>query len=283
MKLKHSKLRNPSILFELLVRQITTDTLGNKDSKAVDILKKHYNKTNIAKEYRIYKTLSEAKNLSESKASTIINIAIEAYKKINKAALKREKYNLISDIKEAYNLDEFFKSKIDNYKTLASIYMLFEVTDSSTINPEKEAQYRFAILESISAKEDKKEKDLILEKYESFDKGTKALVYKLLISKYNEKYVDFDNNQKNLLKEYITNISTSDKLREYVNNEYTKVTKEINKVSIDFADDVRKVKLAEVLSYIEPVPKNKQVCEKDVHNLLSYYELLKEFKQLKMK
>jgi hypothetical protein len=283
MKLKHSKLRNPSILFELLVRQITTDTLGNKDSKAVDILKKHYNKTNIAKEYRIYKTLSEAKNLSESKALTIINVAIEAYKKINKASLKKEKYSLISDIKEVYNLDEFFKSKIENYKTLASIYMLFEITDSSTINPEKEAQYRFTILESISAKEDKKEKDVILEKYESFDKGTKALVYKLLISKYNEKYVDFDNNQKNLLKEYITNISTSDTLREYVNNEYSKVAKELNKISKESADEVRKVKLSEVLNYIEPVPNNKQVCEKDVHNLLSYYELLKEFKQLKAK
>ena len=63
MKLKHNKLRNTGLLFELLVRQITTDTLNNKESKAVDILKKNFNNTLIAKEYRIYKALLSSKNL----------------------------------------------------------------------------------------------------------------------------------------------------------------------------------------------------------------------------
>jgi len=281
MKLKHNKLRNPSILFELLVRQITTDTLNDKDSKAVDILKKHYNKTNISKEYRIYKTISEAKNLSEAKAEALINIAIDSHKKINKNALKREKYNLIADIKAAYNIDEFFKSKVENYKTLASIYMLLEMRDSEIVDPEKEATYRFTIIESISASPTKKEVDPILEQYDSYDKGTKALVYKILIQKFNDKYSDLDNNQKNLLKEYITNISTSEKLREYVNEEYIKVKKDIIKNAEIVNDEVRKIKLQEIVNFITLVPDNKQVCEKDIHNLLSYYELLKEFNQIK--
>ena len=280
MKLKHNKLRNTSILFELLVRQITTDTLSNKDSKAVDILKKHYNKTNIAKEYKIYKTLAEAKNLSEAKATALINIAIEAYNSLNKNALKREKYSLIADIKESYNIDEFFKAKVDNYKTLASIYMLFEMKDSNLVDIEKESQYRFTIMESISNVESKKEKDPVLEQYQTYDKGTKALIYKLLIQKFNEKYSYLGEDQKNLLKEYITNISTSDKLREYVNEEFSRVKKSLNKITSNLKDEVRKVKLTEVSNFIELVPENKQVCEKDIHNLLSYYSLINEFNSI---
>jgi hypothetical protein len=280
MKLKHNKLRNTSILFELLVRQITTDTLNNKDSKAVDILKKHYNKTNIAKEYKIYKTLSEAKNLSEAKATELINIAIDAYNSLNKNALKREKYSLIADIKENYNIDDFFKAKVDNYKTLASIYMLFEMKDSKVVDVEKEAQYRFTIMESISTVHSKKEIDPILEQYQSYDKGTKALIYKLLIQKFNEKYSYLSEDQKVLLKEYITNISTSEKLREFVNEEYEKVKKSLEKISSNIKDEVRKVKLLEISNFIEKVPDNKQVCEKDIHNLLNYYALINEINQV---
>ena len=280
MKLKHNKLRNPAILFELLVRQITTDTLNNRESKSVDILKRHYNNTQIAKEFKIYKTLYEAKNLSEAKASILINSAIQAYSKLNKTTLRKAKYDLIADIRESYNLEEFFKSKVNNYKTLASIYMLFETVNSDIVDPEIESKYRFTIMESICENPNKNAKDSLLEEYNSYDKGTRSLVYKLLIQKFNEKYSDLDDNQKSLLKEYITNISTSDSLREYVNTEITKVKKGIKKQAASLKDEARKVKLNEVCNFIEEIPENKQVCEKDIHNLLYYYELLKEFKQV---
>ena len=281
MKLKHNKLRNPAILFELLVRQITTDTLNNRESKSVNILKRHYNNTQIAKEFKIYKTLYEAKNLSEAKASILINSAIQAHSKLNKTTLRKAKYDLIADIKENYNLEEFFKSKVNNYKTLASIYMLFETVNSDIADPEVESKYRFTIMESICENPNKNPKDTLLEEYNSYDKGTRSLVYKLFIQKFNEKYSDLDDNQKSLLKEYITNISTSDSLREYVNSEITKVKKDIKKESASLKDEARKVKLNEVCNFIEEIPENKQVCEKDIHNLLYYYELLKEFNQIK--
>ena len=40
MLIKHSKFKNTGILFELLVRQITADTLSGKNSEATNILKK---------------------------------------------------------------------------------------------------------------------------------------------------------------------------------------------------------------------------------------------------
>jgi len=276
MKLKHNKLRNPAILFELLVRQITTDTLNNKESEAVGILKKHYNGTPIAKEFNIYKTLYEAKNLSEVKANILIEAGIQAYSKLNKTSLRKAKYSLVSDIKERYNLEEFFKAKVDNYKTLASIYMLFESTGLDNFDPNVNAKYKFSILESMCATGAKDNKDALLEEYNSYDKGTKSLVYKLLIQKFNEKYSHLNDNQKTLLKEYITNISTSQNLREYVNKEINFVKKEIKKHTKGLKDEVRKVKLDEVCNFIEEIPENKQVCEKDIHNLLYYYEMLKE-------
>jgi hypothetical protein len=283
MNLKHNKIRNTGILFELLVRQITTDTLNNKESKAVDILKKHYNGTQVAKEFKIYKTLANAKNLSEAKANVIINAAVDAYRKLNRTELKTQKYALISDIKENYNINEFFKAKVENYKTLASIYMLFEMDRSNKVDPETEVKYRFAIMEDICASYAKEEKDTIIEEYNSYDKGTKALVYKLLIQKFNEKYSDLDDNQKNLLKEYISNISTTEKLKEYMNGEFVKVRTKLGKYAKSMNDEVRKVKLAEVMNFIEEIPSNRQICEKDIHNLLYYYELIKEFKQIESK
>jgi hypothetical protein len=283
MNLKHNKIRNTGILFELLVRQITTDTLNNKESKAVDILKKHYNGTQVAKEFKIYKTLANAKNLSEAKANVIINAAVDAYRKLNRTELKTQKYALISDIKENYNINEFFKAKVENYKTLASIYMLFEMDRSNKVDPETEVKYRFAIMEDICASYAKEEKDTIIEEYNSYDKGTKALVYKLLIQKFNEKYSDLDDNQKNLLKEYISNISTTEKLKDYMNGEFVKVRTKLGKYAKSMTDEVRKVKLAEVMNFIEEIPSNRQICEKDIHNLLYYYELIKEFKQIESK
>ena len=212
MKLKHNKLRNTGLLFELLVRQITSDTLNNKESKAVDILKKNFNNNLIAKEYKIYKALTSSKNLSETKGNIVIDAAIQAHKKLNKNILNRQKYELISQIKENYNLDDFFKTKIENYKTLASVYMLFEISQSDRVDPEKEVKYKFTIMEDICGSSKEVSKDPILKEYETYDRGTKALVYKLMIQKFNEKYVNLNEQQKNLLKQYISNISTPETL-----------------------------------------------------------------------
>ena len=59
-KLKHSKIKNTSILFELLTRQITADVLANKSTKTVKIVKEFFNeKTELGKELQLYKILSE--------------------------------------------------------------------------------------------------------------------------------------------------------------------------------------------------------------------------------
>ena len=84
MKIKHSKFKNPGILFELLVRQITADTLKGSDSPAIDIIKKYFVKTELGREYKLYETILKSKVLTESVANIFISTALDNSKKFNK-------------------------------------------------------------------------------------------------------------------------------------------------------------------------------------------------------
>jgi hypothetical protein len=83
MGIKHSKYRNTGILFELLVRQTTSDLLNNQDSKAVKILKKHFTNTELGKEYSLYSAFVTSPKLSEARAEILISTILEQYKKLS--------------------------------------------------------------------------------------------------------------------------------------------------------------------------------------------------------
>lgn len=279
MTLKHSKFRNTGIIFELLVRQIASDTLSNKESKAVNILKRYFRKGELANEHKVYNILYTAKILSESKAESLINSALEVSKKLNKSILRREKYNLIKEIKSIYGLENFFKAKIDNYKVLASIYNLIESSnDTKFTNPSQIVNNKCVLLEHITKKkvDDKKMNNLILEEYSNIDKETRLLSYKILIERFNSKYDSLDNSQKEVLKEYINNISNTNNLKEYINNKNVLLKKELTKLSKKIKDQVITIKLHEVISLIKPIDKTTNVKDEDIINLLQYLQLVKE-------
>lgn len=280
MKIKHNKLRNTYLIYEMLVRQITTDTLNNKDSKALPILKKYFNNTELAKEYKIYSSVCSIKEITEAKANAILESAISSYKKVNKNKVRIEKYNLISEIKQNYDINEFFKPKIDNYKVIASMFLLLEGENSNYINPSEHSKYKFTILESLSLTKEDSEKDDIFEQFSNMDKGSRALVYKIMINNFNEKYKGLDGRQKSLLKEYINNISTPDRFKSYINEEIAAVKSEIKRHIDKITEDTRKIKLEELYNILTPIDEHKKVTEDNMHNLLSYYELLKELENV---
>ena len=143
MKIKHSKYKNTGILFELLVRQITADTLKGAESKAIDLLKEYFVKTELGREYKLYESIIKSKVLNEGRANIFISTILENSKKFNRSTLRKEKYNLINEIKKHYNLESFFGSKISNYKQIAAIYTLIEshnakeVTNLDQVNDNK--------------------------------------------------------------------------------------------------------------------------------------------------
>jgi hypothetical protein len=279
MNIKHSKYKNTGILFELLVRQITADTLSGKDSKATNILKKYFVKTELGREYKLYETITKHKNLTEGKAEVVINSVIESSKNLNRGALKRQKYNLIQEISKHYNLEEFFKTKLPNYKSYAALYTLVEIYNSELLsNPDQIISNKIAILENLTTKQvdKKKVEDDLLTEFQSYDKDLRILTYKVLLEKFNGKYASLNDNQKTVLKEFINSVDSTPKLRDFYNTKITEIkatlTKQVKKVT----DKAIQIKLNEVNNMLTPLGKTANVGNDDLVNLLQYYELLEE-------
>ena len=277
MKPKHSKYKNTGILFELLTRQITSETISHTPPKAVGILQKFFgNDSTLLKQYQIYHALLNKRFEKDASATVLIETLNGAYSKLNKSALRRERYNLVREIKDTYNIEDFFKAKIPNYKIYASVYNLLENKEA---NPLSIVNSKVAILEHITNKNlpNKPKKEMVMEEYEKFDKETRALTYKMLMEKFNDKYSGLADNQRTLLKEYVYNVSNSPKLKAFLNEEINKVKAEIETLA-ENTDQVTKIKLNEVKSLIKPLCKKSSVHDDNVINLLNYYELVNELK-----
>jgi hypothetical protein len=274
MIIKHSKYKNTGILFELLVRQITSDTLSGKDSKATNILKKYFVKTELGREYKLYETLTKHKNLSEGKAEIIINTVIDTSKNLNRGALKRQKYNLIKEISKHYNLEEFFKTKLPNYKTYASLYTLVEIYNSEHLSsPDQIISNKIAILESLTTKQINKQKvkDDLINEFQTYDKDLRILTYKVLLEKFNGKYASLNDNQKIVLKEFINSVDSTPKLKEFYNSKVGEIKKEISILSTKVTDKAIKIKLNEVSNMLTPLTKTSSIGNDNLVNLLHYY------------
>lgn len=278
MKIKHSKYKNTGILFELLTRQITSDTISGGNNKALSILKKYFNsKTELLKEYKIYNTLSTKSYQDENKATILVNTLIEAHSKLNRSQLRREKYNLIKELKSTYDLNDFFKAKITNYKTMASIYNLTENKDATPLSI---VDSKVQLIEHLIKPTEKVKKNVVMENYNNEDKNTRLLTQKILLEKFNEKYKGLGENQKILLQEYVNAVSNSPSLKTYINSEIKDVKKQLTKYSKTITDQVIKIKIDEAQNLIKPLCKKSSVHDDNVSNLLNYYELVNELKSI---
>ena len=278
MKVKHSKYKNTGILFELLTRQITSDTISGGSNKALSILKKYFNsKSELLKEYKIYNALSTKSYQDENKATILVNTLIEAHNKLNRSQLRREKYNLIKELKSTYDLNDFFKAKITNYKTMASIYNLTENKDATPLSI---VDSKVQLIEHLTTPSEKVKKNVVMETYNHEDKNTRLLTQKILLEKFNEKYKGLGENQKVLLQEYVNAVSNSPSLKTYINSEIKDVKKQLTKYSNIVTDQVVKIKIDEASNMIKPLCKKSSVHDDNVSNLLNYYELVNELKSI---
>ena len=282
MNIKHSKYKNTGILFELLVRQITADTLSGENSKASSILKKYFVKTELGKEYKLYETVLKHNSLTEGKAEIIFNTVIETSKTLNRGVLKRQKYNLINDIKQHYNLNEFFKTQLPNYKTQAALYTLIEIYNSDQLsNPDQIINNKVCLLEHLTTTPVSKEKvkDDLLEEFTSYDKDIRILTYRVLLEKFNEKYTSLNNMQKDILKEFITSVDNTPRLKEFYNQTIDKIKNELNDLSQGVKDKAVQIKLVEINKLLNPLDKISRVNNDDLVNLLQYCQLLEELQK----
>jgi len=279
--LKHSKFKNTGVLFELLVRQVASDTLNNVDSKSIPILKKYFSKsTELAKELELYQTLVKERFANEEKAKALIEAVLSARVKLNQTALNRQKYNLIKEIKSTYVLEDFFKSKINNYKVLASAFKLFEFSVAD--NPTEIVTNKYTLIEHITSKQSQKTKLPVTEvsAFTEQNKDVRLLAYKILVDKFNAKYSALNESQKNLLRQYINNVSDSSELRDFLTLESVHVRKALRSLTAKVSDKVTKIKLTEVANLLKQIESTKSVKDSHVLNLLRYHELIKELNKI---
>ena len=284
MKLKHSKFRNTGLIFELLVKQVASDTLNNRESAAVSIIKKYYaGKTSLAKEYRLYEFITKNKNVSQSRAEAIISTITEVSRKLDQTTLKKQKYDLISDIKASYNLDEFFGIQVRDYKALAALYCLLEAQNNSElVDPQVLVDNKTTILEHLTEAPQSEEdvKDTLIEEYSKYEKDLRLLTFKILLEKFNDNYKDLLPQQKRILKEFITSVSSGTRLRNIVNEELSQIFEEVKSLAFRVKDEVVKIKLDEIAKTIKPLSNKDKINDSHLVNLMQYYELIEELKSL---
>ncbi len=284
MKVKHSKYKNTGLIFELLVKQIASDTLSRKDSPAVSILKKFYaGKSSLAKEYKLYEFISKNNNVTPLKAEAILSTITEISRKLDQAAIKKQKYELIAEIKTHYNVDEFFAIQVRDYKALAALYCLLETQNNAeNVDPSSLIENKTTILEHLTSRAQNEEdvKDTLIEEYSKYDKDLRLLTFKILLEKFNDNYKDLLPEQKNILKEFITSVNSTTRLRTIVNEELEKIAKRVEEMSQKVSDQVIKIKLEEVKKAIRPLSNKEKIGDTHLVNLMQYYELVHELETI---
>ena len=279
-RFKHSKLRNTGLLFEFLLRQVTVDVLNKKkESPALKIIKSQFNEhTEMGKELALYNMLVTKKFKSDKKADFFLSEVIRQRGRLNNTSLRREKYNVIASIKDHYNVNQLFSSKVPNYKVFASIYKLFE--GISELSADEKTESYFIIIENVTTLKSKKERSYIPEDFK--DKDLRILSYKTLLEKFNKKYTNLSDEQKLVLKEYISNISNTNNFSVFVERQRPKLKNKLNNKVTKIKDKVLRIKLKESINCVNKfcLNESKQTDDNSVVQLLRYYELDKELSKI---
>ena len=281
-KIKHSKIKNTGLLFEILTRQVTADILDGRESKSVNLLKKYFNEnTALGKEKELYDILLTNSYKDERRAEKLLEAVVKTRQRISNKELKLEKYNLIKEISETFTAKDFFNTRVSNYKTLASIYKLFLAeTTKIDFNPKQVVDTRFTILEGITSKPKTAKPSQISETLRKEERDTQLLSYEILVDKFNKKYSNLSESQKSLLKEYINNVSNSNSFGEFINEEIIKVVNELKPLLKKVNDKVVKIKLTEAINQAKNFTTKSVVRDNQVVTLMRYYELIKELKDV---
>ena len=282
--MKHSKYKNTGMLFELLTRQVTSDVLNNQEnSPALKIIKESFKKGSaLKKELVLYNTLLNEKYKKDDRAQYLVDVVLNERSKINNTTLRKQKYNLIKEIKSNYNLENFFKTKINNYTPLAAIYKLFE-HDIKKSSAADIVRNKYTIVEHIVGNNIKPTKSAnILSEYSTQDKDLRLLSYKILVDKFNEKYDGtLSRSQKALLKEYVNNGNNPKNMKTYIDGKLPKIKSALEISSKRIGDDVTRIKINEVINQIDKISSSKTVKDNHVLSLMRVYGLIKEVKDVK--
>lgn len=286
-KIKHSKFKNTGILFEMLVRQVAADTMHGRNTKALPIIKRHFKSgTELGKELQLYTSLQNEEFKTETSAQKFLQACVTARKSLNESALRRQKYNLIKEISDSFIVENFFKARVSNYAILASIFKLFEYAEVD--NPAQIVRSKSTLVEHVLRNVlnnpiKVKKGNIVKEQYAVQPKDVRLLSYKMLIDKFNDKYKGLNESQKNILRQYINNVTNTVSLKEFIQSEIPIISKELSRNARRVGSKVIKIKLEEVTNMLNGISKSSSIQDRHILTLLKYHELIKELKNVEIK
>ena len=288
MNIKHNKIKNTGILFELLVRKVASDVLdGKSDSFAVKIMREHFHsKSELGKELQLYRSFFNTPTLSEVKAFNMVDLVLEKRKTLNEKVLNSQKFLLIKEIKEHCDLKQFMSGRVASYKIHASIYKLFEslkLEDNNISELNEIVSSKFAIVEHLQGLH--KEENIIKEsEYTQIIKQQpeeiRHLSYKFLLENFNNTYNVLNDKQKLLLREYINNGTDDIKLKKFISSESTNLIKSLKKHVDKIKNDVTRIKINEVISQLHDMSSKAVVKQNYMTALLIAYQISEELESL---
>ena len=280
MSIKHSKYKNTGILFELMTRQITSDILsGRKEPKAIPILEKYFNRNKeLGKELVLYLSFFNGKKLSETKALDYINIVADQRKKLDNRKLKEQKYNLVKEIKENYDLGKFLFNRVPSYKIYASIYKSFEcaVQGYTYENVRELSSAKYTLVEYLCGETENKNiviESEVVNTLREQEEDLRLLTYRLILEKFNKKYKKLNENQKNLLREFLNKGTDTSHILQLAKNEAKRLSGSIGKKIEHVKNDVQKIKLAEIRNQLNNFESLKYIKNNHLTALMIGYEL----------
>ena len=121
--------------------------------------------------------------------------------------------------------------------------------------------------------------DELMNEFSGYDKDVRTLTYKVLLEKFNDKYNFLNDEQKDVLKEYINSVDNTDKLAELYSTKVGEIKTKLNSLNKKTNNKVTKIKIDEVISLLKPLPKQRRIKDSNLIDLMQYYDLIDELEK----
>ena len=216
--------------------------------------------------------------LTETKSLDYINILVEQRKKLDNRKLKLEKYNLVKEIKENYDLHKFLFNRVPSYKIYASIYKSFEcaVQGYTYENVRELSSAKYTLVEYLCGETENKNiviESEVVNTLREQEEDLRLLTYRLILEKFNKKYKKLNENQKNLLREFLNKGTDTSHILELAKTEAKRLSNSINKKMEYVQNDVQKIKLTEIRNQLNNFESLKYIKNNHLTALMIGYEL----------
>ena len=191
----HQKKRNSFLIYEFLIRTISTALVEddkNKSAAALKIIRKHFKPgTNLYREFRLINSLVKTTVSSEHVAASILKEAKEAVSLIDENKLDREKSLLIRSINHTLNDENFYDQQIAEYRTYATIQLMINEWKSTNKDLQRMALFEDHVMKWLVTEKEATPDTMITDD----TAGTSRLLMKVMTKKLNEKYAGVLNEQ----------------------------------------------------------------------------------------